>query len=440
MIVFVPKITSRVSFVFELIFNNILGIEIEITDDIQSFKTNHKHKISYGNFFGSEIPYFEAHTLLFERKIYKQQIDIETYKGLPIFFSNLDKNAVLPFDIFASSFYLVTRYEEYLPFEADVHGRFQATESLAYKNNFLMQPLVNQWCEILKNIISEYYPDINFPKKKLNFIPTFDIDSAFKYKNKGFIRNFGGFTKALINRDYAEIKERIQVLSNTISDPFNTLELAIELHKNHENEPILFFLLADISKFDKNISHTNSNFRNKIIKMSDYATIGVHPSYYSYNDENLLHEEINRLKDIVNYEPRISRQHFLRLSLPDTYNLLIQNGINQDHTMGYSYTPGFRASICTPFYFYDLIREYKTQLKIFPFALMEGALAKHLKLSVDKALAVVKELLSKVDEVGGTFITAWHNHTLSNDERSGEWLSLYTRILQEIEKINQSDV
>jgi hypothetical protein len=43
----------------------------------------------------------------------------------------------LPFDPLAATFYLVSRYEEYLPFIPDEHGRFPAKQSFAFSNGFL---------------------------------------------------------------------------------------------------------------------------------------------------------------------------------------------------------------------------------------------------------------------------------------------------------------
>ena len=79
--------------------------------------------------------FIKAYGLLTEKGISNQEIIFDYWNKLPIFFNV--KDSVLPFDIFSASFYLVSRYEEYLPHIKDKYDRFDAKESIAYKNNFL---------------------------------------------------------------------------------------------------------------------------------------------------------------------------------------------------------------------------------------------------------------------------------------------------------------
>ena len=64
-------------------------------------------------------------------------------------------NSVFPFDPFAASFFMISRYEEYLPHIKDIHGRFEAKESLAFKNNFLEKPIVDIWINLIKKELVE---------------------------------------------------------------------------------------------------------------------------------------------------------------------------------------------------------------------------------------------------------------------------------------------
>ncbi|MEF8810095.1 MAG: hypothetical protein V5A47_04160 [Bacteroidales bacterium] len=82
--------------------------------------------------------------LLFEKKIKEQEIFVTQWDTIKIFFQTNDHSSI-PFDIFAASFFLVSRYEEYLPFSSDEHGRFEAKQSLAYTSSFLQEPIVDQW-------------------------------------------------------------------------------------------------------------------------------------------------------------------------------------------------------------------------------------------------------------------------------------------------------
>ncbi len=109
-----------------------------------------------------------------------------------------------------------------------------------------------------------------------------------------------------------------------------------------------------------------------------------------------------------------SRQHFIRLRFPRNYRRLLNAGILEDFTMGYPSHTGFRAGICTPYYFFDLKKEMATNLKIIPFQVMDVTLRDYLGLSPQEATKEIGRLMAEVKEVGGTFVSIWHNETVTD--------------------------
>src|SRR5665647_1001215 len=83
----------------------------------------------------------------------------------------------LQFDLFSACFYLLSRYEEYLPFVPDQYGRFEADQSLAFRNGFLEEPVIDQWLMLFKKTLQQKFPDLVFPVHKFRFFSTFDIDN-----------------------------------------------------------------------------------------------------------------------------------------------------------------------------------------------------------------------------------------------------------------------
>ena len=135
---------------------------------------------------------------------------------------------------------------------------------------------------------------------------------------------------------------------------------------------------------------------------------------------------------IVNRPIEKSRQHYLRLDMPDTYQNLVNLEVKEDYSMGYASYYGFRASTCTPFYFYDLDYEIQTPLKLYPFAVMDGTLRDYLDLSHKRSYEVILKLASEVKKVEGTFITIFHNESLSNTGRWRRWMKLYRDIFKQL--------
>jgi phosphopantetheinyl transferase (holo-ACP synthase) len=155
----------------------------------------------------------------------------------------------------------------------------------------------------------------------------------------------------------------------------------------------------------------------------------MHPSYFSFKNIEVLKKEKGRLEQIINTPVTFSRQHFLRLSIPETYQYLIDLDIEEDYTMGYAKYAGFRASTCTPFYFYDLDFEIQTPLKLYPFAFMDGTLKHYMQLDNDASLAKILALKDAVKKVNGTFISLFHNDTLSDEGDWIGWKEIYLKMI-----------
>jgi len=325
----------------------------------------------------------------------------------------------------------VSRYEEYLPHLRDDHNRFLAFGSDALQHDYLHKPLVNIWSITLRDILQSWFSTLKFKTPEYSFVPTIDIDAAYAFKNKGLTRALGGITKSIQNRNYNEVWQRIRVMMRLEHDPFDTFELQMQLQQKYKYRAIYFILLADYGPNDKNIPYNNRYFQRLIRFLADYSEIGIHPSYASSLQPSLMVMETARLSKILKLEVEQSRQHFLKLTLPETYRNLINNDITHDYTMGYAEIPGFRASICTPFPFFDLDLDAQTNLIIHPFMVMDGTLHDYMKLSPQKAVTTIIGLIEEVRKVGGTFIPLWHNNALNEEGDWKGWLEVYIKMVEE---------
>jgi hypothetical protein len=429
LLVYTHKITHRNKYVFNLLFKDILGINFMLTSDIALFKAHTEEKISYTNNPVCDELFFLSRNLLFETGITEQNITVFNYNDCSVFFAT-GKLSALPFDVFATSFYLVSRYEEYLPHIRDAHDRFDPKDSLAFAHKFLQKPLINIWAKWLQELIQKKFSTIRFPEKKYEFISTIDIDNAYAYKEKGFIRSVGGYLKAIFKLDFQEIAERTNVLTGLQKDPYDTYSFQLEMLKKYNFKSIYFFLLGDYGVNDKNLPVESKKFQALIKMLGDYAEIGIHPSYGSNKSREQLKKEVMRLSRVMHREITTSRQHFLKLTLPETYRNLIDLDIVNDYTMGYASLVGFRASICTPFNFYDLDNELETKLKIHPFAIMEGTLKYYMNIGPSDAMQHIKPLIDEVKKVDGIFISLWHNDSLNDQKIWKGWKNVYEEMIQ----------
>ena len=434
LLILVPKITNRLFYIFELLLKEELGIDFKFTTDLEKYLSYQGPRLHYGQFPMEEEPalFQQSVKILYERDIADQDLKIFNYKESKAIYQVYNDKSLFPFDVFAASFYIITRYEEYLPHVRDHYNRFQPHDSILYKMEVLETPIINIWAQELGKAITEAYPEIHLRKKTFKFVPTYDIDAAWAYKNKGFFRTTTAFLRDIIFFNKKEIIERWNVLRNKRMDPFDTFDYQIKLQKELKLKPLYFILCGDYNTNDKNISIRNKEFQQLIKHIGDYAHVGIHPSFSSYLKKEVVREEMTRLSEVMNREVTMSRQHFLRLCMPTSYQILLELDITDDYSMGYASQAGFRAGYADTFPFFDLENDTKTKLNVHPFALMDGTMRDYLDLDVRESFEKAKKLVDEVKNVNGTFILLWHNETLSGEKRWEGWITLYRKILDYI--------
>jgi hypothetical protein len=410
-------ITGRLSYILKLIFNDLIGIGFELTSDREKFMQRTGPKIAYSQErLGDELLICPA-GLVFEKEIKPQVIEISEWQGLKIFFQTAS-TADLPFDIFSASFLMVVRYKEYLPYQKSKYRRFEATESLACQYGFLEEPVVEQWSLKLKEIIRKRYPEMEFSERSFRFVSTIDVDNAYAFRHKSFLRTAGALLRSLLHLDANAFLARVATVLGNNEDPYNTYGYIDHVEKRYGLRSMFFFLVGDYSRYDTNISIRSLAFRNLIKSIAADHMTGIHPSMASHRSISILQKEVNRLAHVLDKKITKSRQHFLAFELPTTYQRLIQLGILEDYSMGYASHPGFRAGLCTPYRFYNLLEEKETDLTVYPFQVMDVTLQQYLRLNPGEAVKKIRELMDKVKKVNGTFVSLWHNESLSD---KGVW-------------------
>ena len=213
---------------------------VDFTSKIEDFVAHNGPKMSYTKKpLGSEF-FIRSTEILFEQGVNDLEINIAKWDAVPCFFS-VGSKSFIPFDIFAASFYLISRYEEYLPHLKDIHGRFTAEQSLAFQHQFLEKPVIDIWAYKFLTLFKEKFPDYTFGKRNYEFISTIDVDNAFAYKHKSLLRTVGGFLNDLYKLKFFSFFNRFAVLSNIKKDPFNTFDKLLE-HKKKYN--VNYFLIG----------------------------------------------------------------------------------------------------------------------------------------------------------------------------------------------------
>lgn len=410
-LVYSVKPSNRLTYVLKTLLKEGLGLDYKHTSNSQEFENESGAKLNYSDATFENCVTIKPQGILFDYGIKDYPIEvIASEQYYKLFFKT--NSFQIPFDLFGAAFWLLTRYEEYLPHKSDKYKRFHYRSSLAYQYNFLHLPLINLWLKELQTILANHFPELVFKTPTYSFLSSIDIDNAYKYKHKGFVRALAGF---ISDRRFSKMAQRLRIILNKEKDPFDCYDFLIQAHKEKNIQAIYFFLLGDYGPNDKNHSAANLQFQVLIKHLADYSMVGIHPSFGSNTSLHQLKVETNRLSNITHKTITKSRQHFSMLRFPKTYQDLLQTGIVMDYSMGYSNANGFRASYCYPFKWYNLEIESTANLLVHPFSLTDITLSSQAQQMNKPILEIAQPFIDEHKKYGGQLMSIFHNDLFTDD-------------------------
>ena len=416
----------RLRYIAGILLGDILGLPWEIVTDKR--KLGKHPAINYSNEKIQGSFRICPDELLFEKGVCGREISITEWKSLPVFFQG-NPESDIPFDIFAASFYLISRYEEYLDYESDEHGRFKASSSFAFRHGFLGIPIIDLWSRELVKALLKKFQSLTFRRNEFKTLLTIDTDQAFTYPGKNIFSSIGGFFRDLANSN-GHPGDRYRSVVKGEKDPYEVFDYITDNVEKFGADPRFFFPVGDLSRFNRNPSWKNEEYRRLIQKISCKYKTGLHTSYFASEKTDLIRSEGSRLKTIIGSDITINGFHSARFFMPKSYEALINAGITEDYSMGYHDEPGFRAGIGRPFFFYNILQEEQTCLKIFPFQVMDSSLYNNKDPDPLKAKEIILNLINETKRTGGTFISVWHNTSLvENPDRKG-WRDVFEFMLK----------
>lgn len=436
LLIYTAESTERLRYTFDFIISDLLGLEYDLTRDRESFLSHTGPKFSYAAKPVADEIFFECAPLLFETDIYLQPIDFVNYENMVGFYP-VSKRSDLPFDMFASSFSMLSRYNEYLVHKKDKYDRYRASQSTNYTAGFLTKPMVNYYALKLKKLLAGKYPELPFRKNKFEYIATIDVETVYAYHGKGLKANMGGFISSFFTSNFYDLAERYRVVFRNKMDPFDTFDYIMDICRKCAVKTKFFFLVGNRSTLDKNISHTNEGFREIIRSVSAQSDIGIHLSFMSHISNEAMEEEIQRLEFISGIKVSSNRFNYLRFTLPASFISLNRIGITDDYSMGYATRSGFRAGTCTPFYFFNLLKNERTELRLHPFAFMDTTFARYNKLDAKTSLEKIIVMMKYVKEAEGTFLGIWHNNSFTEQGIWKGWRHVFETVAKEASDITE---
>jgi hypothetical protein len=354
----------------------------------------------------------------------------------------VDGTLIFNVDILATVFFMLSRWEEMIfPSNTDIHGRFPASASVAYKQGFLGIPIVDVYALIFREWLQVLLPDWNPSPLKLKVNITHDIDWVSRFSDIGhFILSTGG--KLVKQKKAAILLKQMKHLQTQVTTPakdefYTSIRDLAELSEKHGIHDRFYFMAARPSKYQQGYNPMSPLVKSCMLELRERGhEIGIHPGYETFKKPEKLLEEKKRLEEALGTNISGGRQHFLRFNVSSTWRHWEQAGLLYDSTMGYADHEGFRCGTCHPYHPFDLERDCEMKIEEIPLIVMDVTLKLYRKLSLDQARSKILELADKCKTAGGTFTLLWHNTSLMDDWL--EWRTMYSNILSELSALIES--
>ncbi|MBX3101785.1 MAG: hypothetical protein KF690_04700 [Bacteroidetes bacterium] len=389
----------------------LLGVPVQLVPTADASVPH----ITYGSAETTDIPSIAAGTLLAEEGLRHAPVQWTTWEGLPV----LQREGDPPGDPLASVFLLLSDYFLYAPtFPQDTHGRPDETCHPLVMAGLQRRPLVHEYAQRLIEVVQRVWPRWHAALPQPDYLITVDIDEPWEYRHKPFIRQVGGLAKDLLAWEWKDAAQRLKVLAGG-ADRYDPLPLFAQWPADKLRT---FWLAGGRHPRDNRFSLDFAPLRALLAYTRQRGIdMGPHPSYETSRQPDLLNAELQAFARVTGQKAIQSRQHYLRMALPQTLQQLAAAGVLEEYAAGFSSTTGFAHGMAVSFPWYDLPEERMSTLWRVPFQVMDRTLQQYMKLDVEAAIAHTKALREDTHRWGGTFTVLLHNHILGNAREWRGW-------------------
>lgn len=435
------------NYILDIMFNEFLGLEYEVETNIDCMNwqiqlPNNSILIFEDHFFNAfqnDLEYLKIENIPHEVMFAENEFTPET--NIPVLYGTANltiktvkdskKQIVCGIDILASSFFMLTRWEEHVNKNRDIHDRFMATESLAFKQHFLDRPVVNEYAEMLKSMLLHLDETLDFRKHNFHMFVSCDVDMPFDCTVEKIVTLLRVCAGDLLKRkSVTEFFKRIRryifnKIGNYKYDENYTFDWYMdECEKN--NLKMAFYFIPDSSENNNGCySLQDPKIQTLLQKINNRMhEIGIHGSYQTYQNKakTILQKKMfdKTLEQLdISQKTTGNRQHYLRWDSCVTPRYLDASGFLYDTTGSYADMPGFRYGICFEFSMFDFLTREKLKLRQRPLIVMECTVIDEAYMGLgytQEAIDLIKNLKKKCFKYDGNFSLLWHNSHFKNIE------------------------
>lgn len=333
----------------------------------------------------------------------------------PLYEPRSDGNLNCRFDVLASLVLVLSRVEETLETDLDVHGRSKASNSLAGRLKFLERPILDEhglaFQHAIMSLLPAWEPEPRVVRVKL----THDVDD---------IGIPFGWQTALAHtlkrrRPAGTLRDFLATCSGIEPMELTMVRQLAAVSKDRGLHSAFFWKAAGRTAHDSGYSPEHPKVQRLIEDLRKNGfELGVHPGYETFRNRGKLAAEVSVLKRAIGEDSPGGRQHYLRW-LPDTWLDWEHCGLRYDSSVGFADQFGFRAGTALPYRPWCWEQNREINLVEVPLVLMDCTPVKYMRLEREEGLERIRVLVQRMKETGGVFTLLWHNTPLIDPAYNG---------------------
>ncbi|MGO4108819.1 polysaccharide deacetylase family protein [Paenibacillus sp. YAF4_2] len=329
-------------------------------------------------------------------------------------------------DLFGSSFFMLTRYEELVETKRDNHNRASAKDSIAWQEQFLDRPIVNEYVDCLMYFIKKLWPAIELKARRPRLLVSHDVDLPYYVYGRSRFSIVKEVLGDIIRRkDFESGLQKGKMLftgkQNLSADPYNTFDWLMS-HSERVGSCSAFYFIPEETEpgMDGNYEIDDPRIMALMKEMCARGhEIGFHPSYDTFEHGDRIRSQFHKLQQIARslHIPQRQwggRQHYLRWSAAETWQHWEDAGLAYDSTLSYADHVGFRCGVCYEYPVFNVLTRKPLKLRERPLIVMDQTLLQpeYMGLSDSQAIEKIQLLRKQCFRHNGDFTLLWHNSQL----------------------------
>ncbi len=316
-------------------------------------------------------------------------------------------------DWLGTAFYMINSFQEYgqqdVKDAVDRYGRFSYQHSYQHRFNCIDQNIVqfcfDQFC--IEQGLEDLIPG---KEQATRIFLSHDIDTihgSFLQDGMWAIKN--GRPDIILKLVMNEI---------LLHPDWKNIDRISRLHTEHELKST-FFWLATKKQAENGVKNADYTIRQLSDQAKYTSSNGLHKSAFTTS----FNEELQMLPFTTN----LNRYHFLKFTVPSSWNDLEHAGIKLDASLGFAERYGFRNSYGLPFRPYNTNTGSPYPFVEVPLNIMDGTLHRYMNIPLKETASSIIDFIEK-NTMNCIISILWHNTYFTSYKYAG-YLEEYKKVL-----------